>query len=304
MSLLENEKFVLGLSALIVTPITMVFGQPLFVNNFNENSLSAPPELQPYFMVLTLIAAFVMGIAIGFILIGFKRLKNVNPSAQNKTFAMFFVIAWGMVNGWAHDNFHVLIGIEFLGLLMIELVFHVTTQIAGIIAALCMLSLMSNELALDKTKDFSKLKFGPVALPSKVWFAIIVVPCLIILGTPISDNIIANNAGDPGALLPFYIFLGIMDAFTFGFALWFILKFMNMISNVEPAAQNKFFVIMLAISWTLLSWWPHTRMHLNQLENPFGILMIDIFFHVPLQIAHVVAGFALLSLMKHELTTI
>ncbi|MEK6967358.1 MAG: hypothetical protein AABX51_01875 [Nanoarchaeota archaeon] len=81
--------------------------------------------------------------------------------------------------------------------------------------------------------------------------------------------------------IPFFVLLAAFEAALFGFGIafmWFNWK------NRKPTA------LYAAISWLLVSWWPHDNFHINNGLNTTGLLLIDYSFHLTLIIASVVVA--------------
>jgi hypothetical protein len=57
---------------------------------------------------------------------------------------MYLSIGYLMVSWWPHLNMHASNGIDFQGLLYIDLLFHLPLEVAGVALALSFISLMRN----------------------------------------------------------------------------------------------------------------------------------------------------------------
>jgi hypothetical protein len=54
----------------------------------------------------------------------------------------------------------------------------------------------------------------------------------------------------------------------------------------------------LSIGYLMVSWWPHLNLHTHNGMNLQGLLFIDYFFHLPLEIAGVALALCFISLMR------
>ena len=53
----------------------------------------------------------------------------------------------------------------------------------------------------------------------------------------------------------------------------------------------------LSIGYLIVSWWPHLNLHAHNGSNLQGLLYIDYFFHLPLEIAGVVLALSFIALV-------
>ena len=56
----------------------------------------------------------------------------------------------------------------------------------------------------------------------------------------------------------------------------------------------------LSIGYLMVSWWPHLNLHTHNGMNLQGLLYIDYFFHLPLEIAGVALALCFISLMRNR----
>ena len=54
----------------------------------------------------------------------------------------------------------------------------------------------------------------------------------------------------------------------------------------------------LSIGYLMVSWWPHLNLHAFNGMDLGGLLLIDYFFHLPLEVAGVVLALSFVSLMR------
>jgi hypothetical protein len=56
----------------------------------------------------------------------------------------------------------------------------------------------------------------------------------------------------------------------------------------------------LSIGYLMVSWWPHLNMHASNGIDFRGLLYIDFFFHLPLEVAGVALALSFVSLMRNR----
>jgi hypothetical protein len=63
------------------------------------------------------------------------------------------------------------------------------------------------------------------------------------------------------AQIPFLIFLSVTDAVLLGLGISFLGFGLPVIRRVSPDSQVRAWAMYLAISYLMVSWWPHLNMH-------------------------------------------
>lgn len=86
-----------------------------------------------------------------------------------------------------------------------------------------------------------------------------------------------------GIQLPLFIILSALEASLFAIGIAFLVFGWSM---VRQTTQNRSWTtaVFLAITWALISWWPHDNMHRANGENIWGLLRIEYIFHFSLYI--------------------
>jgi hypothetical protein len=69
-------------------------------------------------------------------------LKRVSSDSKARARAMYLSIGYLMVSWWPHLGMHVSNGLDLQGLLLIDYVFHLPLEVAGIVLAYCAFSLL------------------------------------------------------------------------------------------------------------------------------------------------------------------
>jgi len=102
--------------------------------------------------------------------------------------------------------------------------------------------------------------------------------------------------------LPFFLFLAVGDAVLLGLGLSFLLFGYPVIRGVSPDSKIRAWTMYLSIGYLIISWWPHLNLHTHNGMNLQGLLYIDYFFHLPLEVAGVALAVCFISLMRKRTT--
>ena len=100
--------------------------------------------------------------------------------------------------------------------------------------------------------------------------------------------------------LPFFIFLAVGDALLLGLGVSFLLFGFPVIRKVSPDSRLRAWAMYLSIGYLMVSWWPHLNMHASNGIDFQGLLYIDFFFHLPLEVAGVALALSFVSLMRNR----
>lgn len=98
--------------------------------------------------------------------------------------------------------------------------------------------------------------------------------------------------------LPFFLFLAVGDALLLGLGVSFLLFGFPIMRKVSPDSKIRAWTMHLSIGYLMVSWWPHLNLHTHNGMNLRGLLYIDYFFHLPLEIAGVALALCFVSLMR------
>jgi hypothetical protein len=101
----------------------------------------------PFFIFLAVGYALLLGLGVSFLLFGFPVIRKVSPDSRARAWAMYLSIGYLMISRWPHLNMHASNGIDFQGLLYIDLFFHLPLEAAGVALALSFISLMRSHPA-------------------------------------------------------------------------------------------------------------------------------------------------------------
>ncbi|HKH12947.1 MAG TPA: hypothetical protein VKA73_17530 [Rubrobacter sp.] len=105
----------------------------------------APTSTQlPFLMFLGVGDAVLLGLGVSFLVFGYPLLRKVSPDSKARAWAMYLSIGYLMVSWWPHLGMHASNGMDFGGLLVIDFVFHLPLEIAGVVLAYCAYSLFKS----------------------------------------------------------------------------------------------------------------------------------------------------------------
>lgn len=86
--------------------------------------------------------ALFLGAGVAFLIFGYPVIRSVSPDSRLRAWAMYVAIGYLLVSWWPHLNMHASNGVDIGGLLVIDYVFHLPLQVAGVVLAICLLSLL------------------------------------------------------------------------------------------------------------------------------------------------------------------
>ena len=95
-----------------------------------------------------------------------------------------------------------------------------------------------------------------------------------------------SGAEPTGAQLPLLIVVGVTEALAFGLGFAFLLFGWTRVANAPGVSKALGTAAAAAIAWGLLSWVPHSAMHITNAPDDFGrLIFIEYAFHVTLIVA-------------------
>ncbi len=100
------------------------------------------------------------------------------------------------------------------------------------------------------------------------------------------------------AQLPHFLFLAAGDALLLGLGVSFLLFGYPVLRKVSPDSKLRAWAMYLSIGYLMVSWWPHLNLHAHNDMDLQGLLFIDYFFHLPLEVAGVVLALSFVSLVR------
>jgi hypothetical protein len=95
----------------------------------------------PFFMFLGVSDAVLLGLGVSFLVFGYPVLRKVSPDSKVRAWVMYLAIGYLMVSWWPHLGMHASNGFDLQGLLIIDFVFHLPLEVAGVALAWCAFSI-------------------------------------------------------------------------------------------------------------------------------------------------------------------
>lgn len=109
----------------------------------------------------------------------------------------------------------------------------------------------------------------------------------------------APGGPEPSAAqFPFFLFLAIFEALTFGLGVSFLLFGFPAMRRAMGGSPGRTWAAFLSIGWLLVSWWPHDNMHIHNGDDLQGLLYIEYGFHVTLMAAGLILAYSLLTMLR------
>ena len=132
-------------AAIITVPVAVVafFLSPIL---FPPAEVGAGPTSAqiPFLVLLGVGDAVLLGLGVSFLVFGYPVLRRVSPDSRTRAWAMYLSIGYLMVSWWPHLGMHASNGTDIGGLLVIDFVFHLPLEVAGVVLAYCAYSLFKS----------------------------------------------------------------------------------------------------------------------------------------------------------------
>jgi hypothetical protein len=136
----------------------------------------------------------------------------------------------------------------------------------------------------------------------KTWMKVAIITAIVAVPAFVSGPILfppADIGVEPTAgQMPFFLFLAVGDAVLLGLGVSFIFFGLSVLRQVSPDSKLRAWAMYLSIAYLMVSWWPHLNMHTHNGMDLQGLLFIDFFFHLPLEVAGAVLALSFISLFR------
>jgi hypothetical protein len=138
----------------------------------------------------------------------------------------------------------------------------------------------------------------------KTWVKVALITALFAVPAMALGQVIwPPDPGNPepsAGQLPFFILLSVFEAVAFGLGISFLMFGFPALLRLARGSRLRAWAMYLSIGWLMVSWWPHTNLHINNGENMQGLLYIEYGFHLTLQIAGIILAYCFLSLVSER----
>jgi len=154
--------------------------------------------------------------------------------------------------------------------------------------------------ASDVQRRTTNAKQKGKRMKTRTKVAIITAPVAVVafLLSPILFPPADTGVAPTSAQIPFFIFLGVGDALLLGLGISFLIFGYPLLRKVSPDSKARAWAMYLSIGYLMVSWYPHLGMHASNGLDMGGLLMIDLIFHLPLEVAGAVLAYCAYSLFK------
>ena len=131
----------------------------------------------------------------------------------------------------------------------------------------------------------------------KPWVKVLLVTLLFGIPAFIAGPLIWPLATAPGSnLLPFFLFLSLIESLTFGLGVAFLIFGWPHLWQRSFGSKRMTWAMFISIAWLLISWWPHDHLHaLNKTQQ--GLLFIEYGFHLTLYIGGAILAYGFIRLL-------
>ncbi len=94
------------------------------------------------FIALGLGDALFLGFGVAFLIFGLSVIRQVSPDSRLRAWGMYLSIGYLLISWWPHTGMHASNGNDLGRLLVIDYTFHLPLEIAGVVLAVSVLSLL------------------------------------------------------------------------------------------------------------------------------------------------------------------
>lgn len=136
---------VIGIAAFMLAPAAPL-GQQIWPAPYQEVETTGMQT--GLFLLLGAVEAFAFGLAVAFLVFGWRATKRVvGEDKKGLAVAVHVSVFWLFGNFWLHDNLHMLNGTYVPGLLAIDYLFHIPIIAAGVIMAYALVHIARDRMA-------------------------------------------------------------------------------------------------------------------------------------------------------------
>ena len=121
-----------------VLMVTLVVGVPAFMLDpvlfppFEGGPAPTPGQV-PFFVLLAVWDAVLLGLGVSFLLFGWPAIRRVSYDPGARAWAIYLSVGFLTVSWWPHLNLHAHNGLNLQGLLYTDYGFHVPLMIAAVV---------------------------------------------------------------------------------------------------------------------------------------------------------------------------
>ena len=101
----------------------------------NPNVAPPAPGLIPYFIALSVVESLFFGIGVGFLSLGFPKLRRVARVSGLSPWPSYLAIGYLTASWWPHLGMHQVAGVDFDKLIVVDYVFHLPYIVSAAVVA-------------------------------------------------------------------------------------------------------------------------------------------------------------------------
>ncbi len=99
----------------------------------------------PFLIILSVFESLSFGLGVAFLVFGYPEMRRMKKTWPRLSWAVYFSIAWSLVNWWPHDNFHRVIAGDLQKMIYVDYTFHLTLILGGAILAYAFFRLFASK---------------------------------------------------------------------------------------------------------------------------------------------------------------
>lgn len=136
----------------------------------------------------------------------------------------------------------------------------------------------------------------------KTWHKVTLITLALALPALVLGPIIwppDTHMGAPvGFQLALFILLAATEAITLGLGVAFFFYGLPLVRRMTHGSRRRNWATFFAITWLLISWWPHDNMHKHNGMDLGGLLAIEYLFHVTMMVAGLILAYNLMQTLQ------
>lgn len=104
----------------------------------------------------------------------------------------------------------------------------------------------------------------------------------------------------PEALMPFFLFVSLVEALVFGIGIAFIAYALPRVKFLKEKYQARAFWSAISVAWLLVSWWPHDNFHRFIGMDASKLIYLEFGFHLTVILASLIIAYTLVTLAQEK----
>jgi hypothetical protein len=138
-------------------------------------------------------------------------------------------------------------------------------------------------------------------MKTPVTAALIAVPLAVasfLLG-PVLWPMAEGGVQPTGAQIALLIGIGVIESIAFGLGIAFLVLAWPWVKKVAHGSRRTAWLLYIATTWYLISWWPHDRLHMHiNHDDMWALIGIEYGFHFTLVLAGLAIAYSFFDIMR------